>query len=93
MFSPISIPVGVQQALVIPTIDADNDQVRCRFGNSTNECSSVCPPSSLPNNTVIISSNCTLLITGANVGDWYAVTLIVCEKKLERFSQKINCLI
>ncbi len=77
MISPIYIPVGKRTALVIPTIDGDNDIVRCRFANTTTECGGVCPPSSLPNNTVIISSNCTLLITGANVGDWYAVALQV----------------
>lgn len=77
MISPIYIPVGVQTALLIPSIDADHDEMRCRFSNSTDECSNVCPPDSLPNNTIIISSNCTLLITGANVGDWYAVALQV----------------
>ncbi len=76
MISPIYIPVGKRTSLFIPTIDGDNDIVRCRFGNSTTECQSVCPPSSLPNNTVIIS-NCTLFITGANVSDWYAITLQV----------------
>ncbi len=80
IISPVDIPVGVQTALFIPTIDSDNDVVRCRFSNSTDECSDVCPPASLPNNTVIIASNCTLLITGANAGDWYAVALQVCHK-------------
>ncbi|CAF0937259.1 unnamed protein product [Rotaria sp. Silwood1] len=75
MISPIAIPVGIQQSLFIPTIDSDNDVVRCRFANTTDECSDVCPPSSLPNNTVLISSNCTLLITGAKVNDWYAVAI------------------
>lgn len=80
MISPISIPVGVQQTLVIPTIDSDNDLVRCRFATGTYECSDVCPPSSLPNNTILISSNCTLLITGAQINDWYAVAIQVCSK-------------
>ncbi|CAF0911332.1 unnamed protein product [Rotaria sordida] len=75
MISPVLIPVGIRQSLIIPTIDSDNDVVRCRFANTTNECSDVCPPSSLPNNTVLISSNCTLLITGAQVDDWYAVAI------------------
>jgi hypothetical protein len=46
----------------------------------------VCPPASLPSNTVIISSNCTLLITGANVNDWYAVAIQVwylCDSESE----------
>lgn len=74
MISPIYIPVGVAQQISIPTIDADNDNVRCRFANGSKECSSVCPPSSLPSGTTI-SSSCTLTITGANAGDWYAVAI------------------
>lgn len=77
MISPIAIPVGVQKALIIPTIDGDHDEVRCRYAQSADECGSICPPASLPNSTILISSNCTLLITGANVGDWYAVALQV----------------
>ena len=76
MISPIYIPVGVQQTISIPTIDEDNDNVRCRFANGTNECADVCPPGSLPTGTSI-SSNCTLTITGAAAGDWYAVALQV----------------
>jgi len=76
MISPIYIPVGVQQTISIPTIDANNDNVRCRFANGTNECGSVCPPSSLPTGTSI-SSDCQLTITGAKAGDWYAVAIQV----------------
>jgi len=76
IISPINIPVGIQQAIYIPTIDGDNDQVRCRFSNGTNECYNTCPPGSLPNGTILLS-NCTLLITGKNVNDWYAVTIQV----------------
>lgn len=76
MISPVYIRVRVLTSLIIPVIDVDNHVVRCRFGDSATECGTVCPPSSLPNNT-IISSNCTLFITGANVGDWYAVALQV----------------
>ena len=76
MISPIYIPVGIEQAIAIPTIDADNDQVRCRFAQGISECGSTCPPSSLPNGTTILP-NCTLLITGIKVADWYAVTIEV----------------
>ena len=76
IISPIYIPVGIQQVILVPTIDADNDQVRCRFANGTNECGIPCPPASLPNGTTLFS-NCTLLITGAKVNDWYAVTIEV----------------
>lgn len=77
IISPIFIPAKIQQTIFIPTIDADNDQVRCRFAsNASNECANVCPPASLPNGTIILS-NCTLYITGANIGDWYAVAIMV----------------
>jgi hypothetical protein len=76
IISPIYIPVGIQQNIFIPTIDADNDEVRCRLANGTNECGDACPPASLPNGTILFS-NCTLLITGAKVNDWYAVAIQV----------------
>ena len=66
----------IQQNIFIPTIDGDNDQVRCRLANGTNECGSACPPASLPNGTILFS-NCTLLITGAKVNDWYAIAIQV----------------
>lgn len=77
MISPIYIPVANRTSLIIPTIDSDGDIVRCRFASQPNECSDVCPPGSLPNNTIIISSDCTLYITGAKVNDWYAVAIQV----------------
>ncbi len=76
MISPIYIPVGIQQTILIPTIDEDNDNVRCRFASGANECGAVCPPSSLPNGTSI-SDPCTLTITGTTAGDWYAVAIQV----------------
>jgi hypothetical protein len=85
MISPIYIPVGIQQSLRIPAFDSDNDVVRCRFADTTLECADTCPPASLPNNTVIISSNCTLIITGAAVNDWYAVAIQVCTKILRKY--------
>jgi hypothetical protein len=76
IISPIYIPVGIQQTILIPTIDPNNDEVRCRFANGTNECGSACPPASLPNGTILFS-NCTLIITGIKSGDWYAVAIEV----------------
>lgn len=82
MISPIYIPVGIQQTISIPTIDADNDNVRCRFASGTNECGTVCPPASLPSGTTI-SNDCVLSITGANAGDWYAATIeVFCSYNL-----------
>ncbi|CAF1374028.1 unnamed protein product, partial [Didymodactylos carnosus] len=68
IISPMYIPVGIQQYIDLPTIDVDNDNVRCRFSSGISECGSVCAPSSLPNNTQILN-NCTLIITGAKVGN------------------------
>ncbi|CAF1549671.1 unnamed protein product, partial [Adineta ricciae] len=68
--------VGIPQTFIIPTIDADNDQVRCRFANDSEECASVCHPGSLPNGT-IMTSNCTFSINGSNVADWYAVAIVI----------------
>jgi hypothetical protein len=76
MISPLYIPVGVQQIISIPTIDADNDNVRCRFASGASECGTVCPPASLPAGT-LISTDCNLTITGANADDWYSVALEV----------------
>ena len=78
IISPIYVLVGIQHAVVIPTIDADNDLVRCRFASGLAECGSICPPSSLPSGTTILP-NCTLLITGTTVGDWYAVAIEVSD--------------
>ncbi|CAF0808852.1 unnamed protein product [Adineta steineri] len=75
MISPIYIPVGVRTSLIIPTIDSDNDVVRCRFATTVDECADACPSNSLPNDTVIVSSNCTLFITGIKADDWYAVAI------------------
>lgn len=81
IISPIYIPVGIQQVITIPTIDSDNDDVRCRFANGTSECGSACPPATLPSGTVLYS-NCTLLITGSAVGDWYAIAIQVSMRRL-----------
>ncbi|CAF1141155.1 unnamed protein product, partial [Adineta ricciae] len=40
IISPVYILVGIPQTFIIPTIDADNDQVRCRFANDSEECAS-----------------------------------------------------
>jgi len=76
MISPIYIPAGIPQTISIPTIDEDNDNVRCRFASGSSECGDVCPPSSLPTGTSV-STDCTLSITGTTAGDWYAVAIQV----------------
>ncbi|CAF4001369.1 unnamed protein product [Rotaria sordida] len=79
MMSPIEISVNTPEAITIPVGDADGDTTRCRWStlsNGIDECGGVCPPSSLPSNTIIYS-NCTIIITGQTVGDWFAVANMV----------------
>ena len=79
IMSPINIPVNQPTVINVPIADADGDTLRCRWSTNSNgvdECGDVCPPGSLPSGTVIYP-NCTIIITGQNVGDWFAVTLMV----------------
>jgi hypothetical protein len=80
VMSPIFIPVNQPTVINVPVGDADGDTLRCRWANQSNginECAGVCPPTSLPPATVM-DSNCTIIITGQTVGDWFAVALMVC---------------
>ena len=79
MMSPINIPRNQPTVINVPVADADGDPLRCRWSNKSNgvdECADVCPPASLPPNTLIFP-NCTIIITGQHVDDWFAVTLMV----------------
>jgi hypothetical protein len=79
VMSPINIQSNQTTSIIVSVSDADGDIVRCRWANasgSVDECGSVCPPSSLPANTVL-NSNCTIQITGSIIGNAYAVTFIV----------------
>lgn len=76
MISPVYISAGMPQPIDIPVIDADNDDVRCRFANSPDECGDACYPATLPRNT-ILKLDCRLIIIDANAGDWYAATIMV----------------
>ena len=81
VMSPVNIQVNQTTTIYVSVSDADADMVRCRWAsnntlNGVNECGSVCPPNSLPANT-ILNSNCTVGITGSIVGAMYAVTLVV----------------
>jgi hypothetical protein len=75
MMSPINIVQNKPTTINVPVGDSDGDDVRCRWANNS-ECANVCPPSSLPANTTIYP-NCTIIITGKNIGDWFAVTVMV----------------
>lgn len=76
MMSPISIPQNQPKVIHIPIADADRDVLRCRWSSGRTECGGVCPPGSLPSGTVIYP-NCTIIITGRIIGDWFAVTVMV----------------
>jgi hypothetical protein len=76
MMSPIDIPVNIPTVINVPISDADSDILRCRWANSSNECGDVCPPGSLPPSTVLYP-NCTIIITGQNISDWFAVAIMV----------------
>ncbi|CAF1046129.1 unnamed protein product [Adineta steineri] len=79
VMSPINILLNQPTVINVPVADADGDTLRCRWSSNTSgvdECGGVCPPSSLPSGTVIYP-NCTIIITGTRLGDWFAVTLMV----------------
>ena len=78
VISPVEIPQNIPQNLVIPVIDANNDVLRCRWARKSpiDECMEVCPPASLPAG-VVLSSNCTLSITGTINNAWYVATIMV----------------
>ncbi len=81
VMSPIFIVVNQPTMIDVPLADADGDILRCRWATTSNgidECGGVCPPASLPPATVI-DPNCTIIITGQNVGDWFAVAMMVCS--------------
>ncbi|CAF3784555.1 unnamed protein product [Adineta steineri] len=79
VMSPINIPFNKTISITIPIGDADGDILRCRWStksNGINECFDVCPPNSLPPNTFIYP-NCTIIIMGKNISDWYAIAVMV----------------
>ncbi|CAF4410158.1 unnamed protein product, partial [Rotaria magnacalcarata] len=62
----------------IPVSDVNvGDDLRCRWAINgiVNECSSICYPGALPNNTIL--SNCTLSFMSIVPGVWYSVALQV----------------
>lgn len=81
VMSPINIYANETTMISVSVSDADGDVIRCRWAsnktaNGVNECASVCPPNSLPANTILYS-NCTIKITGSTIGSMYALTFIV----------------
>lgn len=74
--SPYGIPYNITTQIIIPTMGIDNDDVRCRWSNSTIECGDVCfPRTILP--TATLSKDCILTITGLKINDWYCAPIQV----------------
>lgn len=87
VISPVYVPFNQTMAIHLPVTDADGDVVRCRWANKSNgidECSSVCPPSSSPPNTKLFP-NCTIITTGKNLSDWYAIAVMASSLRHEHF--------
>ncbi|CAF1085504.1 unnamed protein product [Adineta steineri] len=85
--APVMIPVNQSTAINIEVRDTDGDTIRCRWAmnsSTVNECGEACAPVSLAKNTTIYP-NCTIIITGESIDDWYAVTVIV-EDFIDSFS-------
>ncbi|CAF1153971.1 unnamed protein product [Rotaria sordida] len=76
VMSPQGIPFNISTQIVISTFDIDGDNVQCRWSNSSLECGDVCFPTAIPSST-ILSSNCTLTITGNVVNSWYCASIQV----------------
>ena len=76
LISPRGIPLNIPTEIVIPTLDIDSDNVRCRWSTSSLECGDVCYPSTVPLSTTL-SSNCRLNITGTSLTAWYAGSIQV----------------
>lgn len=76
VFSPYGIPYNIATQIIIPTMDIDGDDVRCRWSTSQLECGDVCYPKVIPSPTSI-SSNCILTITGTSPTAWYCAAIQV----------------
>jgi hypothetical protein len=76
VISPYGIPYNITTQIIIPTMDVDGDDVRCRWSNSTLECGDVCFPQAIPVTTTL-SSNCILTITGNTMIGWYCASIQV----------------
>ncbi|CAF1242503.1 unnamed protein product [Adineta steineri] len=79
IISPIRVPVNSVIRIPIPTIDADNDFIRCRFANKTStfdECGGVCQTVS---SATLDHDDCVLTFnsTGTKVGEYYAMALMI----------------
>lgn len=74
IMSPYGIPYNIPTEIVIQTTDVDNDNVRCRWSNSSLECGSVCFSRTIPS-TTILSTDCKLTITGLKPFDWYCASI------------------
>ena len=78
VLSPQYVIVNTTNLIDIPVTDVNvGDDVRCRWAvNGTiDECSGICYPGALPNDTIL--SNCTVSFTSLVPGVWYSIALQV----------------
>ncbi|CAF5141269.1 unnamed protein product, partial [Rotaria sp. Silwood1] len=81
VLSPQYVIVNTTTLIDIPTSDINTgDDVRCRWAvdksnESINECSNICYPGGLPNDTTL--SNCTISFTGLVANKCYPIALQV----------------
>ena len=57
-------------------MDVDDDDIRCRWSNSSLECGDVCFPRTIPASTTL-SRDCILTITGISLTGWYCAAIQV----------------
>lgn len=76
VISPYGIPFNRTTEIPIPTMDIDNDDIRCRWSNSTLECGDVCFPRTIPATTTL-SRDCKVTITGTSLTGWYCASIQV----------------
>ena len=76
VISPYGIPYNIATQIIIPTMDIDGDDVRCRWSTSALECGDVCFPRTIPPSTTL-SNDCTLTIIGTSLTGWYCASIQV----------------
>jgi len=67
----VQVEVGKVHIIRIPMGDSDGDLVQCRWGDSTEECGSICTPKGL-----LVSNPCELTYNASQLG-YHAVALVI----------------
>jgi hypothetical protein len=67
----VQVQVGKIHVIRIPMADSDGDPIQCRWGNSTEECGSICAPKGS-----LRSNPCELTYNASRIG-YHAVALVI----------------